>query len=187
MTSRPQFSLSIAGRHDASSAAHPAKGGGGFPAQFPGFGRDQIGDLMSFEVAPHVFGGIEFRRIGGQPLDLDTAPGGSDIVSDQDAAVNRSPIPENEDLTANMPLEVSQKTDDLGAFNAARLNLEVEPPERQAANDREAFPVEGFMEDGRLSARRPSANPRRARPQSAFIYENEGSLLPAGFFLIPAT
>jgi len=139
---------------------------------------------MSFEVAPHVFGGIEFRRIGGQPLDLDTAPGGSDIVSDQDAAVNRSPIPENEDLTANMPLEVSQKTDDLGAFNAARLNLEVEPPERQAANDREAFPVEGFLEDGRLPARSPGANPRGTGAQSAFIDENNGSPLLAGFFLM---
>ena len=184
MTSRPQFSLSIARGNDAPSAAHPAKGCGGFQAQFPSLGRDQVGYLMGFEMAPHVFGGIEFRRVGWQPLDLDTTPGGGDIIPDQDAAVNRGAVPENEYLAADMPLEVSQKPDDLGAFNAARMNLEVKAPERQAANDREAFPIEGLLKDGRLPARSPSANPRGTGAQSAFIYKDNGSPLLARFFLM---
>ncbi len=98
--------------------------------------------------------------------------------------MNRSTIPENEYFAANLPLEVSQKFDDLEAFDAARMNLKVEPPECQAANDREALPVEGLLEDGRLSTRSPGANPCGTGAQSAFIYKDNGSSLLAGFFLM---
>ena len=147
--------MGVTGGNDAFAAAHPAQGCGGLQSEFPSVVGNEIGDFMAFEVAPHVFGGIEFWRIGWQPLDLDAAPGGGDIVPDQNTAVNRSAIPENEYFTANLPLEVSEKADDLEALDAARMNLEVEPPKRQAANDREAFPVEGLLKDGRLSARSP--------------------------------
>jgi len=184
VTLSPQFSLGVTGGNDAFAAAHPAQGCGGLQSEFPSVAGNEIGNFMAFEVAPHVFGGIEFRRIGWQPLDLDAAPGGGDIVPDQNTAVNRSAIPENEYFTANMPLEVSEKVDDLGAPDAARMNLEVEPPKRQAANDREAFPVEGLLKDGRLSARSPGPNPCGTGAQSAFIYKDNGSPLLAGFFLM---
>src|SRR5882724_57439 len=184
VTSRPQFGLGIAGGDDGFAAAHPSKGCGGLQPQFPSLGRDQVGNLMRFEVSPHVFDRIEFRSVGGKSLDLDSPPKGGDIVPDQDTAMNRCPIPENKYFPRNVPLEVFQKNDDLGAFDAASVNLEVEPPKRQAANDRKAFPVEGLLEDGRLPARSPGANPRGTGAQSAFIDKDDGSPLLAGFFLM---
>jgi len=183
VTSGPQFSLSIAGSNDAFAAAHSAQRGGGLEPQFPSLGCDQISDLMGFEVSPHVFDRIEFRSVGGKPLDLDPSAGGGDIVSDQYAAVNRGPIPENKYFPRKVPLKMLQKIEDLGAFDAASVNLEVEPPKRQPPNDREAFPIEGLLEDGRLSARSPGAHPCGPGTQSAFVDKDDGSPLLAGFFL----
>ena len=81
-----------------------------------------------------------------------------------------------------MPLQVTEKLDDLKALDASGMNLKVETPEGQSANDREAFPVEGFLEDGSLSARRPGARPCGAGAQSAFVDEDEGAPLLAGLF-----
>jgi len=141
---------------------------------------------MGFEVAPHVFHRIEFRRIGGQPLHLDSAFCGKDVITDQRTAVNGRPIPDHQYSPRQVPLEMPQKLDDLKAFNAAGVNLEVEPPQGQAPDDREAFPIEGLLEDGRLSAWRPSARPRRTSTQSAFVNKNDGAALAPGFFLKPA-
>lgn len=182
MTLRPQLSLSIAGGDDALSSAHPAQSGGCFPAQFPRLGRDEVGYFMGFEVAPHIFDRVEFGRIGGQPLNLDATLGGGDEVLDEQASVNRCAIPDNQQLSGNVLPEVLEEFDDLRAFDAPSMNLEVEPPQRQAANDREAFPIKGFVQDGRFSARSPSANPCGPGAQSAFVDKDNGSPLLAGLF-----
>jgi uncharacterized protein YcfJ len=61
MTLGPQLSLGVTGGHDALAAAHAPQGGRGFKAQSPGFGYNQVGNLVGFEVAPHIFHRIEFR------------------------------------------------------------------------------------------------------------------------------
>ena len=88
--------MGVTGSDDAFSPAHAAEGGGGFKAQFPGLGHNQISNLVAFKVAPHIFHWIEFWRIGGEPLNLDATTGGHDIVPDQPTAVNRSPIPDHQ-------------------------------------------------------------------------------------------
>ena len=182
MTLRPQLSLSVTGGDDAFSPSHAAQGGGGFKAQFPGFGYNQVGDLVGFKVAPHIFHRIEFGRIGGKPLDLDSAMGGKDVVPDQPTAVNGSAIPEYQYFPRNVLLQMPQKLDDLVAFNAAGVDLEIEPPEGQTANDREAFPIEGLLEDGGLSTWRPGAHPRRPGTQAAFVNKDDGAALLLCFF-----
>lgn len=96
MTSGPKFSLDVASGNDPGSSAHPSKGGGGFQAQFPGLGGDEIGNFVVLEVSPHVLNGIEFRRIGRQAIHHQSAPGRSDIILNQQTAVNRSAIPQDE-------------------------------------------------------------------------------------------
>lgn len=82
-----------------------------------------------------------------------------------------------------MSLEVAQKRDDLEAFDTAGMDLEIEPPERQAANDRKAFPVEGLVQHRGLPPWRPCACPRGAGAQPAFVDKDDGSpLLPGLFF-----
>lgn len=88
----------------------------------------------------------------------------------------------NSGRNRDMPLEVPEKLDHLGAFDAAGVDLEIEPPERQSADDRKAFPVEGLVQHRGLTARRPSANPGRAGAQSTFVDEDDGAMLLAGLF-----
>jgi len=83
-------------------------------------------------------------------------------------------------------LKMLQKLDDLEAFDAAGVDLKIEPPEGQAADDRKTFPIEGLLEDGGLSAWRPSACPRRPGTQAAFVNKDDGAALLPRFFLKPA-
>ena len=81
-----------------------------------------------------------------------------------------------------MPLQVPEKLNDLVAFNAALMNLKVKAPQRQAANDGKTFPIEGFVQHRSLPPRRPGADSRGAGAQPAFVDEDDGSFLLAGFF-----
>ena len=182
MTSRPKFRLIIAGRDNGRAAAHAAQGGGGFKAEFPSFGCQQVGNFMSFELAPHIFDRIEFRRVSGQAFQDQAPAGGGDVILDEQTAMDRRAIPKNHDFAGDVPSQVPEKLDDLGAFDAALMDLKVKPPQRQPANNRKAFPVEGFVQHWSLPARSPGANPRRTGAQPAFIDKYDGSSLPAGLF-----
>jgi len=182
VTSRPKFRLSIAGGDNGWAAAHAAQGGGGFKAQFPSFGCQQVGNFMSLEMAPHIFDRIEFRRVSGQAFQNHAPSGGGDVILDQQTAMDRRAIPKDHDFAGDVPSQVPEKLDDLWAFDAALMDLKVKPPQGQAANDGKAFPVEGFMEHWSLPARCPGANASRAGAQPAFIDENDGSSLLAGLF-----
>ena len=78
---------------------------------------------------------------------------------------------------------MAQKLDDLEALDTAGMNLEIESPERQAPDDRKAFPVEGLVQHWSLPTGRPSACPRGAGAQPALVDKDDGSsLLPGLFF-----
>lgn len=182
MTLRPQFSLGVAGRDDRGSAAHPAGGRRGLQAQFPGLGGDQVGDLMGLEVVPHILHRVQLRRIGRQSLHHQASPGAGQVVLDQEAAMDRRPIPQDEDLARHMPLQMLEELDPLGAFDAAGVDLEIEAPERQAAHDGKAFPVEALVQHGRLSAQGPGARAGRTSTQSTFVDKDKSAALLAGLF-----
>lgn len=137
---------------------------------------------MVFEMPPHILYRIEFRSIRWQPFDENAPSGGVNEAFDQHTAMNRRSIPQNHHFPWYVPLEVSEKLNDLGALDAAGVHLKVEPPQSQATNDRKALPVEGFVEHWGLSTRRPGADPCRARAQSAFVYEHDDSPLLARLF-----
>lgn len=174
--------MGIAGSDDGPAAAHPTQRGRGFKTEFPSLGGDQIGNLMSFEVAPHILDRVEFRRISRQPFNHDAPLGGGYIVFDQHTPMDRCAIPDNQHFPGDMSLEVAQKLDDLETFNTTSMNLEIEPPERQATDDRKAFPVEGFVQHWGLPTRSPSARAGGPGAQAAFVDEHYGSSLLAGLF-----
>jgi len=182
VTLRPKFRLGIAGGDNRGASPHAAQGGGRFKAQFPGFGREQVADFMSFEMTPHILDRVEFRRISRKALQDDALSGGGDVMLDQKTAMDRRAIPQDQNFAGDVPLQVPEKLNDLWAFDAALVDLKVKPPQRQAANNRKAFPVERLVQHRSLPARRPSADSRRPGAQPAFIYENDGSSLLARFF-----
>jgi hypothetical protein len=175
--------LGIAGGNNQSAAAHSAQGGRGFKTEFPSLSCDQIGNLMRFKMPPHILDRIEFGRVSRQTFDHEAALGAGHVVFYQQAPVDRCAIPDDQYFPGNMSLEMAQKLDDLETFDAADMNLEVKSPERQAADDRKALPVEGLVQHRGLPAGRPSACPRGAGAQPAFVNEDDGSpLLPGLFF-----
>ena len=182
MTLRPQFSLGVTGGDDGVPAAHPAQGGRGLQAQFPSLGGDQVGDFVRLEMPPHVFDGIEFERIGGQPLDLEAPLGGGNEVFDQKAAMDGRAIPENQDFSGNLLLEVFQELNDLKTFDAAGMDLKQKPPQGQSADERKAFPVERLLQNRRLPSRGPGACARWSGAQPAFVNQDKGLALPARLF-----
>lgn len=182
MTLRPKFRLVIACRDEGRSAAHSAQGCGGVPTQFPCLRGDKIGNLMGLEVAPHVFDRIKLRRISGQQLDHPASLRLGHEAFDQGAAMNGSAIPQQENLAGDMPQEVLQKENDLGAFDAAGIKLEVEAPQRQPADEGKALPIESFLQKRGLPARSPSASAAGTRAQAAFVDEDDGLPVAAGFF-----
>lgn len=137
---------------------------------------------MGFEMPPHIFHRIEFGRVSGQPFDGEATFGGGHVIFDQQAPVDGCAIPDDQYFPGNMSLEMTQKLDDLEAFDAASMNLEIKPPERQAANDGKAFPVEGFVQHRGLPTGCPSACPRGAGAQTAFVDKNDGLPLLLGLF-----
>ena len=137
---------------------------------------------MVFQMPPHILDRIEFGRVSRQPFDHDATLGGSHIIFDQQAAVDQRAIPDDQNFAWQMPLEMAQKLDDLETFDAAGMDLEIKPPEGQAADDRKAFPVEGLVQHRGLPARCPGAYPRGAGAQSAFVDKDDGSPLFPGLF-----
>jgi hypothetical protein len=138
---------------------------------------------MSFEVAPHILHRIEFRRVSRQAFQDHALAGGGDVMFDEQTAMDRRAIPKDQNFAGDMALQVPEKLNDLRAFDAARVNLKIKPPQCQSANEGKALPVEGFVQHRSLSARRPGADARRAGAQPAFIDKYDGSSLLAGFFL----
>ena len=173
----------MAGGNNQLAAAHAAKCGGGFETQFPSLRCNQVGNFMGFEVPPHIFDRIEFGCVSRQPFDYEATFGGGHIVFDEHTPVNGCAIPDDQHLPTDMALEMAQKLDDLEALDTAGLNLEIEPPEGQAPDDRKAFPVEGLMQHRSLPSWSPSAGPRGTCAQPALVNKDDGSpLLPGLFF-----
>jgi len=137
---------------------------------------------MRFEMSPHILNRIEFGCISRQAFDHEATFGGGHIVFNQHTPVDRCAIPDDQYFARNMALQMAQKLDDLEALDTAGMNLEIEPPERQAPDDGKALPVKGLMQHRGFSAWRPSAGPRGAGAQPAFVNKDDGSPLLTGFF-----
>ena len=141
---------------------------------------------MRFEMPPHILDRIKFGRISRQPFDYDAPLGGGYIVFDQRAPMDGCASPDDQYFPRNVSLEMPQKFDDLKAFDASSMHLEIEPPKCQAADDRKTFPVESLMEHRGFPSWSPSAGPRGPGAQAAFVNKDDGSPLLPGFFLMPA-
>src|SRR5580765_7166133 len=112
-------------------------------------------------MPPHVFHGVNLWGIGRQSLDFNPSLGAGNIIADHGTAMNGGPIPENQQLARNMALEVFEKFHYLQAFDAAGVKLEIKLPQNHAANERKAFPIESFLQERGLAARRPGPCPGR--------------------------
>lgn len=175
--------MSKAGEDNLGSSSHAPQGGSSIAAQFPSVADDEISELVLFEVRPQVFDGIEFRRVSRQRCKLQPPLGGGHELLDQPTAMDGSSIPKNQQWRVQVPQKCGQELDDLRALDGARMDLEIEIPQRHSRDDRKTLPAKSLLDHRSLAARRPSPHPVRARAQAAFVDEDNGASLPLGFFL----
>ena len=73
----------------------------------------KIADLVLLEVSPDVFSGIEFRGICRQELHFDLPFERFDELAYQAALMHTQPVPDDEQLAADLSFERFEKLDDL--------------------------------------------------------------------------
>lgn len=139
---------------------------------------------MALEVAPEVFHRIEFWSVGWQPFDGHSSTGAGNILSNQPAAVDRRPIPDDQKLPWDVTLQVFEELHDLGALDGALVDLKQTTPQSERPNDREALPIEGLLKHRSLTHWRPGPGPGGARAQALLVNVNDGATLAAGFFFM---
>jgi len=142
-------------------------------AEFAERFRTQVREFVVLPVAPDVLHRIELGRVAGQHLQRDPAALGTNVLLHDTTAVRGEPVPDDEELAAQMALQVHEEFDDLRPFDRAREQPEVETPPRDARDRREQVPVEVILEDRRLPARRPGTAPVRSFGQSALVDEDD--------------
>ena len=143
----------------------------------------EVGHFMAFPVAPDVFGGIEFRGIGRQSCQMNATFLLGQVVAYTTAAMSRQSIPDDQNLSLDMPLQMAEEIDHLRRLDGAGIKTEIELPPGDAGDGREALPVEVKFQLRRLPARSPGSADMRTFREAAFVYEYDGSAFAAGFFL----
>lgn len=139
---------------------------------------------MLFAVAPDVFHGIEFWCIGRQKLQVDGSPLLGHKLPHQSAAMSGQAVPNHGQGTVNVLQQVFQKLDHLRGLDAPREKPEVEIPDGDAGDGRQAFPVERILQHRRLATWSPRADSMRSLAQTALVDKHYGSGLLEGFFFI---
>ena len=98
-----------------------------------------IFEFDAFEQIPHPFLWIQLRRIGRQTLQMDTFSSAmSQKIFDHLTPMNRSAIPDDQELAGDVAQEVLQEADDVRALVGMVLHQHEQAPRRgDAADDRQ--------------------------------------------------
>ncbi len=133
----------------------------------------QIGKLMLFPVAPHVFDGIELGRVSRESFQRDATPLLRHKLLDPSAAVSRKPIPDDEKIATDVAHQVAQEFHHLRTLDRSWVQAEIEGPPRDARDDRERTPVEVVLENRCLASGSPASAAVGPLAQSAFVDEDD--------------
>jgi hypothetical protein len=152
-------------------------------AQFPAVLDQEISDLMFLEVRPQIFDWVAFGGVSGEFFQPESAGAFGEHRLDQQTAVDRGPVPDDQEFAGQVPEQGLQELGGPLAVDAALVDAEIELPESQTGDDRELVPVESLAQHRRLPAGRPRAHPMGPGAQSALVDEDDGPPFLPGFFL----
>lgn len=138
---------------------------------------------MHLPVAPQVLHGIELRSISRQKLDPKPPVRLPGKIPDHVASMTFQPIPYDEQVSSDVPHQMSQKVDYLRTADRPRIESEIKIPPGDPRHGRELLPIEMILQHGGLSSRRPGPTAMRLLAQSALVNEHYRAALPLGFFL----
>jgi hypothetical protein len=140
---------------------------------------------------PHVLGGIEFRRMGGEVVHMESRMRDEE-VPDLPPPMDQPTIPQQVDPTAEVAQEVTQEGLDIEAREivsdtGGRGHALAFGRHRQSAADRQAIVAVPVPDARRLALGRPGAADVGDQPKSAFIDGQEMSATSSSVFLSATT
>ena len=137
---------------------------------------------MLFPVAPHIFNGVEFRRIRRESFQRDATMLLRNELLNQPATVSCEPIPNDEKIATDVAHQMAQELHHLRAFDRSWVQAEIEGPPGNARDDRERTPVEVVLENRCLASGSPGTTTVGPLTQSALIYEDDCLASTLGVF-----
>jgi len=173
-----QFRLLPECSDERRATAHATECGTGMVAELAERLRAQVRQFVVLPVAPHVLDRIELGGVARKILQHDPAVLRGDVVAHDPAPVGRQAVPDDEQLPAEMALEVGEELDDLRPLDWSGEEPKVEIPPRDPGDRREQVPVEVVLQDRRLSTWGPGPAAMRPLGQSALVDEDDR--LPLG-------
>src|SRR2546425_11116014 len=121
----------------------------GLPTQMRNVFRTKVRQRVTFEVAPDVFGRVEFRGVSWQLCQNNLARRACHVIAHCPAAMHGQTVPDHQQPTRNLPAQVAQKLHRLPAFDATAIEAKVKLPPGAAGDDREFPPsVKGSVLNG---------------------------------------
>ena len=163
----------------------------GQSGQFRCILRRVIGQRIGLEPTPAVLHGVEFWRIGWQPLQMES-PVTQCKGSDLRRPMRLQAIPDQQHVTPHLPTQLAEERPHLGGIY---IGGGMQPPaqpdaatpgaDNQGGDHGDLLVVAGALHQcGRLPAGTPCTAHQRRHQQAAFVQEHQRGVQPAGFFLI---
>src|SRR6266568_9103948 len=148
------------------------------------FKTTNIFEFDSLEQIPNAFLRIQFWRIARQTFEMN-AFGTSfcQVVFDDLTSMNRSAIPDHQQLAGNLTREDLQKANDIWAFVRMVLGLHNDLPFGcDSANGREMVTSQLDFQNGRFANGGVGAYRQRQEIKSRLIYKDNGTIFLFGLF-----
>jgi len=164
------------------------------PSQCTGSLREIVGtevrQFAALDVAPQQLGGIQLRRIAGQPLHAKPRALAVQVLPDAGALVRGQLVLDQDDpFPPTLPRQRGQERQHAvgiagpGVGPEPQLPAALIPAKPQGHTDQYLLPIEVVNQDGCLSPRGPRPTDRRPLGDAAFVVEeNPGLPAPGVFF-----
>jgi hypothetical protein len=114
-----------------------------------------MAQLDPFEIGPEALDRVQLRGRGRKPLSLDPLSRAmGQERCDEVTAVNRCPLPAEQQRAGHLAPQGLQKRDDIGGIEALLLAMNIQPAlRRHGADRREVIPRPPVPEHGRVADR----------------------------------
>lgn len=131
----------------------------------------EVAQFHPLRVPPDGFFRIQFGRIAGEALQMDPRSRSlAEELLDRFAAVDRRPIPEDQELARDVAQQMLQESDHLRASDGLLVDLDAELlVQAHSTNDQEMIVAERVMQDRSLAYRGIGAHHRGEQIEAALI------------------
>ncbi len=147
-----------------------------------------VGQVCVFASIPDLFNRVEIGGVGRQPFDIDPASK-TFMQTFCSRAMNRPAVHDQDNAARQMLQKVRHEEFEIIGTDVVRLKVEIEPQmtafgrDAEGRNDRKPVPSVPTIENGSLSAWRPSPAHQRLEHKAGFVQQNDATPCSSRFFL----